>query len=242
MKSTHQHGPFFLPVNDPNHAFPDPKLAMDEPNGLLAVGGDLSAQRLINAYRHGIFPWYNAGQPILWWSPNPRAVIFPDLFETSRSLKKTINKGHYTVTYDRAFADVIHACAQPRHGVDGTWISDEMATAYNLLHTMGVAHSLECWANDRLAGGLYGIALGRVFFGESMFYRDRDASKVAFAYLVQRLRQWGYALIDCQISSAHVASLGAIDIPRGEFLDLLRRWSTTRDPDGAWQPSDMGNP
>ncbi len=235
MKNTQQRGPFFIPTNDPGHDFPDPELAMEVPNGLLAIGGDLSAQRLITAYHHGVFPWYNPGQPILWWSPDPRAVLFPDQLKVSRSLEKVRRKERYTVTCDRAFAEVVRACAAPRKGVDGTWISEEMAQAYYRLHLLGIAHSAECWERGRLVGGLYGVALGRVFFGESMFYRSRDASKVAFAYLVQRLRQWGYQLIDCQVSSNHMASLGAADIPRREFLHMLGRWSRMPDPDGAWQ-------
>ena len=235
MKNTHKRGPFFIPVNDPGHDFPDPELAMEEPNGLLAIGGDLSARRLVIAYHCGAFPWYNPGQPILWWSPDPRAVLFPDQLKISRSLEKVIRKGQYTVTIDHAFEEVVRACAAPRKGVDGTWISEEMAQAYNRLHLLGTAHSAECWEHGRLAGGLYGVALGRVFFGESMFYRHRDASKVAFAYLVQRLRQWGYQLIDCQVSSNHMASLGAVDIPRREFLRMLDQWSHIPDPEHAWQ-------
>lgn len=234
MKDTRQRGPFFIPTNDPGHDFPDPELAMEEPNGLLAIGGDLSAHRLVTAYHYGVFPWYNPGQPILWWSPDPRAVLFPEHLKVSRSLGKTLRGGKYSVSLDRAFEDVVHACAAPRNGVEGTWISTAMAQAYTRLHLLGVAHSAECWENGRLVGGLYGVALGRVFFGESMFYRRRDASKVAFAYLVQRLRQWGYALIDCQVSSDHMTSLGAIDIPRREFLNMLGQWSHLPDPEGAW--------
>jgi len=238
MKNTHRRGPFFIPADDPGHDFPDPELAMEEPNGLLAIGGDLSAHRLVTAYRHGVFPWYNAGQPILWWSPDPRAVLFPDHLKISRSLGKVMRKGRYSVSYDQAFEDVVHACAAPRKGVDGTWISEEMAQAYIRLHLLGIAHSAECWEDGRLVGGLYGVTLGRVFFGESMFSRHRDASKVAFASLVQRLRQWGYLLIDCQVSSDHMASLGAVDLSRREFLDMLEQWSDLPDPDGAWQQGD----
>lgn len=238
MKATRHHGPFLIPGDDPTWEFPDPGLAMEEPNGLLAVGGDLSAERLIKAYRRGLFPWYSDGQPILWWSPNPRAVLFPERLNVSRSLKKVLRKGRYTVTYDTAFNEVVCACAGPRRGGPGTWITREMRHAYERLHGLGVAHSVECWRDKTLAGGLYGVALGRVFFGESMFYHQRDASKFAFVHLVHQLQRWGYALIDCQVSSDHLASLGAVDIERTAFLDLLGRWGGEPAAARAWRGFD----
>lgn len=209
-------------------------LAMEEPNGLLAIGGDLSPQRLIKAYRQGIFPWYNEGQPILWWSPNPRAVLFPGQLKVSRSLSKTLKKDRFVITVDHAFQDVIRACAGPRRDSMGTWITGELEAAYLRLHTLGVAHSVETWVHGELAGGLYGVALGRVFFGESMFHHHRDASKVALVHLVRQLQRWDYRLIDCQVSSGHLASLGAAEIDRAEFLDLLARWSTMTQSPEAW--------
>lgn len=218
-------GPYWLePDTDPAQ-FPDPSYALDEPNGLLAVGGDLSPARLLNAYRQGIFPWYSEGEPILWWSPDPRMVIFPDELLISRSLRKTLRKQPFKVTLDTAFARVIEACSESRLQKDGsqsgTWISDEMKAAYNTLHRIGFAHSVECWQGEELVGGLYGVSMGKVFFGESMFSRRTDASKVAFAHLVRQLVDWDFALIDCQVYSAHLASLGAVEIPREQFLNLL---------------------
>lgn len=243
MKTSRQRGPFFIPVSHTGYEFPDPDLAMDEPNGLLAIGGDLSPGRLIEAYHRGIFPWYNDGQPILWWSPDPRAVLFPDRLKVSRSLKKVVDGGRYAFTYDQAFDEVIRSCAAPRSGGSGTWITDSMMRAYQRLHDVGVAHSAECWEHGELAGGLYGVALGRVFFGESMFYRRRDASKATFVHLVRQLRAWGYALIDCQVSSEHLASLGAVEMERAGFLTLLSRWSTVPEPPGAWRRNarDIGH-
>lgn len=205
----------------PTAPFPDPALAETEPNGLLAVGGDLSPQRLRSAYRLGIFPWYGAGQPILWWSPDPRLVLFPDRLRISRSLRKTLRRGAFTVSLDRDFGAVIRACAAPRPDADGTWILPEIARAYERLHALGLAHSAEAWQGDELVGGLYGVAMGRVFFGESMFTRASDASKVALVHLVRSLAGWGYVLIDCQVYTPHLASLGAVEIPRAEFQRRL---------------------
>jgi len=239
MRATRHNSPFFIPVHDPGYAFPDPALAMDEPNGLLAVGGDLSVRRLLTAYRRGIFPWYSDGQPILWWSPDPRAVLMPDQLKVSRSLNKTLRQERYTVTCDKAFDEVVRACAGARAGNPGTWITREMMQAYTRLHRHGVAHSVEAWQGDELAGGLYGVALGRVFFGESMFHRGRDASKVAFVHLTRHLRRRGYELIDCQVGSEHLESLGAVEIDRADFLDTLARCAEGPAPAGAW-PSGQG--
>ena len=178
--------------------FPDVELAEREPDGLLAVGGDLEPARLINAYHRGIFPWYSKGQPILWWAPDPRTVLFPERLKVSRSLRKTLRKGWFEVSVDQAFADVVEACGAPRKGEDGTWILPDMMRAYLRLHRGGWAHSVEVWQADRLVGGLYGVALGQVFFGESMFSRVSDASKVALTHLADRLQAWGYRLVDCQ--------------------------------------------
>ncbi len=214
-------GPYWLePDGDPAR-FPDPFYALNEPNGLLAVGGDLSPVRLLNAYRQGIFPWYSDGQPILWWSPNPRAVLFPEKLKISRSLRKKLRQHPFRITLDCDFAAVIDACSEPRPRQDGTWISEEMKQAYIRLHGIGFAHSVECWEGSELVGGLYGISMGKAFFGESMFSRRSDASKIAFAHLVEQLNLWQFRLIDCQVQSAHLTSLGAELIPREQFLDLL---------------------
>lgn len=205
------------------HRFPDVNQALAEPDGLLAIGGDLSPGRILAAYRQGIFPWYSEGQPILWWSPDPRTVLFPDQLTLSRSLRKTLRRKCFDITWDTAFTEVIDACAAPRPDAEGTWITAEMADAYTRLHELGYAHSVEARVDGALVGGLYGIALGRVFFGESMFSRRSDASKVAFAHLVHRLRLLGFALIDCQVYSPHLARLGARAIPRDRFIALLRQ-------------------
>lgn len=216
--------PCWIDPADPGETFPDVSLALREPDGLLAVGGDLSPGRILSAYRRGIFPWYSEEQPILWWSPDPRTVLFPAALKVSRSLRKTLNRQRFTVTLDQSFEAVVAACAGPRAGNSGTWITGDMATAYSELHARGFAHSVECWLDNRLAGGLYGVAIGRVFFGESMFSRESDASKVAFCHLVRQLKAWDFGLIDCQVYSAHLASLGAEEIPRSRFvrhLDIL---------------------
>jgi len=202
-------------------AFPHYRYALEEPNGLLAAGGDLSPSRIINAYSLGIFPWYNPGEPILWWSPTPRSVIYPKNFKPSKSLKKSMNKGSFNVTLDTCFEEVIQQCAGPRENQSGTWIDGNIQHAYTELHRLGVAHSAECWSGDKLVGGLYGIALGGVFFGESMFSRESNASKVAFAMLCKQLLKWGFTLIDCQVHNPHLESLGAVEIPRELFLTEL---------------------
>lgn len=216
-------GPFWIEPSDRNVKFPNVALALKEPNGLLAVGGNLTPRRLLTAYMQGIFPWYSQGQPILWWSPDPRAVLFPSRVKVSRSLGKEIRNGQFEVTLDRAFRDVIQACAQPRPNSAGTWITPEITEAYCHLHTMGFAHSVEAWHDGKLVGGLYGIALGKVFFGESMFSRVTNASKVAFVYLVRQLQAWGFVLIDCQIQSDHLRSLGSEDLRRADFIRVLKQ-------------------
>ena len=202
-------------------SFPPLETALREPNGLLAAGGDLRPERLLAAYLHGCFPWYQEGQPLLWWSPDPRTVLFPDELHVSRSLRKRMRHGDYRVTFDKAFAEVIQGCAGPRSYADGTWITTPMQDAYVRLHEMGVAHSVEVWQQGQLVGGLYGIAMGELFFGESMFSRATDASKVGFVTLVERLREWGFALIDCQMPTRHLESFGARSIPRAAFAEAL---------------------
>ena len=204
----------------PMEAFPPLSAANEQ--GLLAMGGDLCPERLLLAYRSGIFPWYNAGDPILWWSPDPRCVIYPDTFKPSRSLRKILVRGDYKVTFDRDFGRVIRCCAGPRRGQPGTWITRDMEKAYIELHRRGIAHSVETWIEGRLVGGLYGLALGRAFFGESMFSHASNASKVAFSSLMERLGERGFTLVDCQVSSDHLLSLGAEEIPREEFIARLR--------------------
>jgi leucyl/phenylalanyl-tRNA--protein transferase len=212
-----------IPYLDAEDPFPPVEEAMREPNGLLAAGADLSPRRLLDAYRRGIFPWFGDEDPLLWWSPDPRMVLFVDELHVSRSLRKTIRSGRFTVTADRAFSGVMLGCAAPREQQDGTWITTEMRAAYARLAAMGYAHSVESWVDDELAGGLYGVAIGRVFFGESMFARVTDASKVAFVALVRHLHRWGFRLIDCQMPTAHLSSLGAREIPRAEFLAEVSR-------------------
>lgn len=215
--------PIWLDPRDSTQPFPPVAQALTEPNGLLAIGGDLSPARLLTAYRHGIFPWYSGDQPILWWSPDPRAVLFPEKLKVARSLRKTLDKEVFRVTFDQAFARVIEACATtPRRGQAGTWITPAMQQAYLALHRLGHAHSVECWSGAELVGGLYGIRIGRVFCGESMFSRVTDASKVAFVHLVRRLQEEGVVLIDCQVTTVHLLSLGAEEIPRRDFIRLLR--------------------
>lgn len=215
--------PYWIDPDSPDIYFPDVEHALVEPDGLLAVGGDLKPERLLYAYRNGIFPWYGPDQPILWWSPDPRLVLFPGQLHISRSLARTLRRRHFTVTLDTAFEQVISECAAPRPGQAGTWITPEMQAAYIRMHELGHAHSVECWQQGRLAGGLYGLAMGRVFFGESMFTRVADASKVGFVTLVRELQRRDYRLIDCQVHTGHLESLGAIMLPRREFTRLLEK-------------------
>ena len=215
-------------ASDPESPFPPTDQALDNPPGLLAMGGDLSPARLINAYRHGIFPWYSDDQPILWWSPAPRCVLYPQAVHVSRRLRRRYNQGLFSLTADQAFTRVITACAGPRRDHDGTWIPDEMLAAYIRLHERGIAHSVEVWIDNELAGGIYGLALGRVFFGESMFSKHQDASKIALVALCRQLQQWNFSLMDCQISNPHLLSMGAQDISRVEFDQHLK---TASGPD-----------
>ena len=212
----------WLSPHDAPEWFPPLDQALDEPAGLLAAGGDLSPARLLAAYQRGIFPWYSPGQPVLWWSPDPRAVLFPEEFNCSRSLGKTIRNGGFEVVIDRDFGAIMDACAAPRPHAPGTWITSEMRSAYLRLHRLGQAHSFETWRDGQLAGGLYGVRLGEVFFGESMFSRQRDASKVALAHLVKVCLRNSIAVIDCQLPSPHLESLGSRTIPRMQFQALLR--------------------
>ncbi len=227
-----------IPWLRPGMPVPSVATALTEPNGLLAAGGELTVPRLLDAYGQGIFPWFNPGEPILWWSPDPRMVLFPDEFKISRSLKKTLLHADYKVRVDTAFARVMRGCAEPRSMGGGTWIDAPMMTAYGALHEAGYAHCFETWMageyGEELVGGLYGVAVGRVFFGESMFSRKTDASKIALAHLVAHLGRHGFGVIDCQMKTAHLASLGARAIPRNEFGHLLAEWTRQVPQPGAW--------
>lgn len=211
----------WLDPRDPQQPFPPVHLAMRDPNGLLAIGGDLSVARLLRAYTQGIFPWYNPDEPILWWSPEPRAVIDPGALHVSRSLARRVQRADYAVSFDRAFVDVLDACAASRATSRGTWLGEDMKRAYLALHHQQHAHSVEVWREGRLIGGLYGVALGRVFFGESMFSRADDGSKIAMHWLCAQLAAWDFRLLDCQIGSPHLATLGAREIPRAQFMAEL---------------------
>jgi leucyl/phenylalanyl-tRNA--protein transferase len=210
-----------IPWLDGDAPFPPVSRALQEPNGLLAAGGDLSIPRLLDAYRHGIFPWYSADQPLLWWSPDPRMVMEPAAIRISRSLRKRLRRGDYEVRADTCFTEVMTACAAPRPGQHGTWITREMIDAYGALHRAGIAHSVEVWTEGGLAGGLYGVAVGRMFYGESMFSRATDSSKIALAHLARQLERWQYGLIDCQMHTEHLATLGARSLPRVQFMRKL---------------------
>lgn len=214
--------------------FPPLETALREPDGLLAAGADLSPQRLLDAYQQGIFPWFNQGDPVLWWSPDPRMVLFPAELKVSRSLRKTLRAGRYQIRSDSAFRAVMQECAAARGAQVGTWITGGIVAAYTRLHELGRAHSVETWIDGELAGGLYGVALGRMFYGESMFSREADASKIAFVHLVRQLQRWGFGMIDCQMKTAHLASLGAREIPRGEFAQRLTELTRLPDLNGLW--------
>ena len=226
---------FRLSANPSDLRFPPVDLST--PEGLLAVGGDLRPERLLEAYRHGIFPWYSDDQPILWWSPDPRTVLFPDKLYISRSLKRSLRPGIFNVTFDTCCRVVMQHCAGPRplYPDGGTWITAEMLDAYTTLHKQGYAHSVETWQEGQLVGGLYGVALGGAFFAESMFTRASDASKVALVSLVRQLQTWGFCLVDCQQSSPHIIALGAEAIPRHDFLDHLTDAVSLRVRRGRWQ-------
>jgi len=219
--------------------FPPLEQALQEPNGLLAASRDLTPERLLSAYRQGIFPWYSAGDPVLWWSPDPRMVLFSDEFKMSHSLRKTLKRGHYEVRTDTAFEQVMRACAMPRTGQNGTWIQEEIIKAYVHLHKAGLAHSVETWVDDEMVGGLYGVSLGRMFYGESMFSRKTDASKIALAHLVAQLKQWNFGMIDCQMNTAHLASMGAREIPRKEFISRLKELIHYPDVPAPWRIANL---
>jgi len=226
-----------IPWLKANTPFPPIDTAMADPNGLLAAGGDISAERLIAAYRQGIFPWYGEGQPVLWWSPDPRMVLFVAEFRISRSLRKVIRQDRFEIRVDTAFRQVMEHCSTTtRPGQLGTWITAELVDAYCALHHLGYGHSVEAWRGERLVGGLYGVGMGRMFFGESMFARETDASKVALAYLVAMARRAGIPMIDCQQETAHLASLGARPIPRAEFAKRLAALVNCIAPNDAWVP------
>ena len=220
-----------IPWLNPEDPFPPLSTALKDPSGLLAAGADLSPERLIQAYRQGIFPWFSNGDPILWWSPDPRMVLFPSELKVTRSLEKALRNRDYEVRVDTRFGAVMSACAKaPREGQNGTWITDEMINAYCALHSQGLAHSVETWIDGELAGGLYGIALGQAFYGESMFARATDASKIAFVHLVRQLQRWQFGIIDCQMRTDHLTRFGAREIPRSEFSALLAKLVNCNNP------------
>jgi leucyl/phenylalanyl-tRNA---protein transferase len=223
-----------IPWLDRHDPFPPVTRALTEPNGLLAAGADLSVERLLMAYRRGIFPWFNPGEPILWWSPEPRMVLLPEAFKLSRSLARRIRRGAFEIRVDTDFAAVMTACAAPRPKQRGTWISPAMQAAYADLHAAGYAHSIETWMDGALVGGLYGVAIGRAFYGESMFSRSTDASKLAIAHLARQLRRWDFGLIDCQMETAHLASLGALPMARSEFIQRLDCLVNLAGHPGPW--------
>lgn len=227
-----------IPWLDRDTPFPDVEKALRHPNGLLAAGADLSIDRLLAAYRNGIFPWFSEGDPLLWWSPDPRMVLFTAELKVSRSLAKSIRNRGYDVRIDTAFETVLEGCAGPRRDQPGTWLGPEMRTAYHRLHQLGYAHSFETWQRGTLVGGLYGIAIGRMFFGESMFSRATDASKVALAALVGELRARGFPMIDCQMNTSHLASLGAREIRRDDFVRMVRALVNYAEPPGPWDFTD----
>ncbi len=230
--------PFWIDPEQPVTDFPDVELALREPDGLLAIGGDLTVPRLLKAYRQGIFPWYGPGQPILWWSPDPRLVLYPERVHVSRSLAKTLKKAVFEVTMDTAFESVIRACAAPRADDCGTWITPEMEQAYLDMHRQGHAHSVECWQAGNLVGGLYGISIGRMFFGESMFANVTDASKVALARLARYLESRDFRLIDCQVHTSHLVSMGANTMSRNEFVYVLKKACALPGPESPWTFDD----
>ena len=225
-----------MPALDEYTSFPPLDAALKNPNGLIAIGGDLSRERLIEAYRCGIFPWYSHGQPVFWWSPDPRMVLFPNELKISRSLARRLKKQDFEVRLDSAFRLVIEACgSSARPDQDSTWIVPEMVEAYCNLHEAGHAHSVETWIGGQLAGGLYGVAMGGMFFGESMFHRATDASKIALVHLVRYLDSHGFGMIDCQMHTSHLASLGALEIPRSEFAVQLHGLVNLPIPSGKWR-------
>ncbi len=234
---THQDKlPFLL---DNEAIFPDTEFALEEPNGLLAVGGNLSTERLVLAYQKGIFPWYSEPDPILWWSPNPRAVLYLDDLKVSRSLAKSIRNRNFEVFLNKDFEEVMYQCARSREHQEGTWITDEMQAAYLNLHHIGLAHCISVYLDDKLVGGLYGISQGKFFFGESMFSKVSDASKVALYQLVQFLKKYEFLMIDCQIPNAHLTSLGSRNILRSEFTEQLQKWVDYPQSKDMWQQQNL---
>ena len=227
-----------IPWLQPSEPFPALEEALVEPNGLLAAGGTLDPERLVEAYRHGIFPWFNEGEPILWWSPDPRMVLLPAEVRVTRSLAKSLRRRNYTVRADSAFREVMRACAAPRDGRAGTWINNDMILAYCALHDRGIAHSIEIWIDGALAGGLYGVALGRMFYGESMFTRVPDASKIALVHLARQLQRWQFGMIDCQIHTDHLARMGGREMPRADFVRKLGELVNYPPIPGAWTLDD----
>jgi leucyl/phenylalanyl-tRNA--protein transferase len=223
-----------IPLLGPTDPFPAVDRALADPNGLLAAGGGLGVARLVDAYSKGIFPWFSEGDPVLWWSPDPRMVLETRAMHISRSLERRLRKRDYQVTLDQAFGEVLQECAAPRSDQPGTWLVPQMIRAYQRLHNVGLAHSVEVWIGSELAGGLYGVGIGRMFFGESMFSRQSDASKIALAYLNAQLARWRFPLIDCQMETAHLASLGARAIPRRQFVDAVTQLVKEAAPVGPW--------
>jgi leucyl/phenylalanyl-tRNA--protein transferase len=229
-----------IPWLEPHTPFPPVERALKVPNGLLAAGGDLSAERLLAAYRSGIFPWFSEGEPLLWWSPDPRMVLHTDEFKPSRSLAKSLRNRGYQVRIDTAFEAVLEGCAGPRRHQPGTWLGPEMRAAYTRLHQLGYSHSFETWLDGKLVGGLYGMAIGRMFYGESMFARATDASKVSLAVLVGTLQAKGFPIVDCQMNTTHLASLGAREIKRADFLRAVAALVNYAEPPGRWESAPPG--
>jgi leucyl/phenylalanyl-tRNA--protein transferase len=227
-----------IPLLGATDPFPPLEHALDEPNGLLAAGGGLSVPRLIDAYAHGIFPWFSDGDPVLWWSPDPRMVLPTDAMRISRSLRRRLRRDDYELSFDRAFADVLRACAAPRRHEASTWLVPAMMRAYERLFDAGAAHSVEIWIGGELAGGLYGVALGRMFFGESMFTRQNDASKMAIALLSAQLQRWRFPWIDCQMRTEHLASLGACDVRRRDFVRTVKDLVRQPPVPSPWRPDE----
>lgn len=227
-----------IPWLEPGDPFPPVDTALRDPDGLLAAGLELTPQRILDAYRQGIFPWFSEGQPVLWWSPDPRMVLVPSEIRVTPSMRKVLRNRPYEVRCDTAFEAVMRACAEPRDGQAGTWISDHMIAAYGALHMQGWAHSVETWVDGELAGGLYGLALGKMFYGESMFSRARDTSKIALVHLARYLESQGYALIDCQMNTAHLASMGGREIARSEFCRVLSQSVQSAYP-RRWRPDEI---
>ena len=221
-----------IPFLGPSDPFPSVEQALDNPEGLLAAGGTLTTKRLLDAYRAGIFPWFNEGDPILWWSPDPRTILRPKKLHVSHSLRKRLRKAAYFVTLDRAFVRVLDGCAAPRAGDSGTWLSPAMRRAYTALHNAGFAHSIEVWMDGELAGGIYGVGIGRVLFGESMFARRTDASKIGIVVLAEQLDRWGFPFVDCQLETSHLMSLGAEHMPRRRFVAEITR--LVNEPPPRW--------